>query len=441
MPDEPVDQPDGDSPLPDRFGAVELVGRSASATVYRAHDLLLDRQVAVKLFRPDPDPLTLRRAEREGRTLARLSHPGLVSIFDSGVHQDRPYLVMQLISGQSLQSRLLAGALPEADAVRVAAALADALAHIHSRSVVHRDVKPANILLDRDDNPYLGDFGIALVAGQARLTSHDEIIGTPAYLAPEQVRGSDVGPAADIYALGLVLLECLTGEVEYSRADKIEAALARLRKPPRIPTGIDRSLAALLTAMTHRRPGRRPTAARCATLLRTALAAATTAPHHATSRPAGRARPAGALVHDGTRSSSPTVPLNGVPQPTTLLSRRPVMITTGLLVALASTSAGLLLMMQPPSAASQRQADSDSGQTTSQPATRQPATSPKAPSSGTRLAPVVPEQPVADSQIGHQVPPIGPGPLANPPASHVPPGQVNKPPGSHQPPGQTKPHH
>jgi serine/threonine-protein kinase len=114
MPAEPVDQPDGAVSLPDRFSAGEPIGRSASASVYRAHDRALDRQVAVKLLPAGPDPLTLRRAEREGGHWPGLSHPGLVSILESGVHQDRPYLVMQLISGQILQSGLLARPLPEA---------------------------------------------------------------------------------------------------------------------------------------------------------------------------------------------------------------------------------------------------------------------------------------------------------------------------------------
>lgn len=434
MPDEPSDQPDSDLPLPDRFTAAEAIGRSASATVYRAHDRELDRQVAVKLFQPDPDPLTLRRAEREGRTLARLSHPGLVSIFDSGVHQDRPYLVMQLISGQSLQSRLLAGALPEADAVRMTTALAEALAHIHSRSVIHRDVKPANILLDTADHPHLGDFGIALVAGQARLTRHDEIVGTPAYLAPEQIRGSAVGPAADIYALGLVLLECLTGEVEYAGADKIEAALARLHRPPRVPAGIDPALAALLAAMTDGRPDRRPTAQRCAAALRAASAATMTVPR-AASVPARRARSAGAPVRRDSGSPSATVSLKDVLRPLAWLSPWPVVLTTGLLVALAFTVAQFLFMLQPPPAGPQSRAESGIGQTT-----RQPPGSPGTPTTSAQPTLAIAGPRVTESQVAHQPPPVGTGPVSNAPASHVPPGQGKKPAGSHQPPGHTKAH-
>jgi eukaryotic-like serine/threonine-protein kinase len=128
---------------------------------------------------------------------------------------------------------------------------------------VHRDVKPSNILLGDDGKPYLGDFGIALVLGAARLTKTNEIIGTPAYLAPEQVLGEDVGPSVDVYALGLVLLECLTGEIEYFGGTEVEIALARLHRSPRIPTGLPYDLAGLIGAMTATDPAERPTAAQC----------------------------------------------------------------------------------------------------------------------------------------------------------------------------------
>ena len=142
--------------------------------------------------------------------------------------------------------------------------LADALAHVHERGVVHRDIKPSNVFLDEDGQPFLGDFGIALLAGQTRLTSYQEIVGTPAYLAPEQVRGNIIGPAADIYALGLVLIECLTGEVEYAADSKAEAALARLSRAPRIPAALPPRFAALLRGMVEDQPARRPTARHCA---------------------------------------------------------------------------------------------------------------------------------------------------------------------------------
>ena len=246
--------------LPARFVLGELVGSGGMADVYRAHDRRLDRPVAVKIFRHDP----MGRFDYEVRALARLSHAGLVSIFDVGTHEGRPYLVMQLVTGPSLKSRLLAGPLSLAETVALGSALAGALAHAHERGVVHRDVKPANILLDEHGAPHLADLGIALLTGELRHTRTNEILGTPAYLAPEQVLGDDIGPEVDVYALGLVLLECLTGEVEYGGGNELAAALVRLNRPPRVPPGLPPRLSDLLTAMTATQPRRRPTAEQCA---------------------------------------------------------------------------------------------------------------------------------------------------------------------------------
>jgi tRNA A-37 threonylcarbamoyl transferase component Bud32/uncharacterized membrane protein YgcG len=261
MDDARVPREPAATPLPARFQARELLGQGAMADVYAAHDRTLDRPVAVKVFRFEPDAVTRRRFQDEARALARLSHPGLVSVYDVDTQDARPYLVMRLVHGQSLRDRLLGGPLPADDVSRIGAALAGALAHVHANGVVHRDVKPSNILLDENGSPLLGDFGIALLTGSARLTRTNEIIGTPAYLAPEQVLGDEVGPPADVYALGLVLLECLTGEIEYYGGSEVEIALARLNRPPNIPADLPFDLAGIIAAMTARNPSERPTAA------------------------------------------------------------------------------------------------------------------------------------------------------------------------------------
>lgn len=229
--------------LAERYELGELVDRGAMADVYRAHDRLLDRTVAVKLFRATSDPDEHRRFDDEAHALARLIHPGLVLIFDVGALGDRPFLVMEFVEGTSLQSLLLDGPLPARQVMRIGAVLAEALAHAHSRGVVHRDVKPSNVLLDSEGLPHVTDFGIALLAGTP-----------PAYLAPEQLAERETGPPADVYALALVLLECLTGEIEYD-ADN---------RPPRIPPGLPAEFAELLAAMTSVDATERPTAARCA---------------------------------------------------------------------------------------------------------------------------------------------------------------------------------
>ena len=266
-----VEFPQPKPPLPDRFQVSALLGRGPGTEVYSAYDRLLDKPVAVKLFRADPDPVACRRVADEARALDRLNHRYLVSVFDGGLHRGRPYLVMQLIRGQSLSDQLRRGPVPAELAVPLVALLATGLAHVHSRGVVHRDVKPSNILLDQRGVPHLGDFGIALLTDQTRVTSVDEIIGTPAYLAPEQVYGGRLGPAVDVYALGLVLLECLTGRREYDDPNKLTAALARLDRPPRVPDTLPNWLTGLLRAMTVVDPAYRPTAAHCAETLSSSL--------------------------------------------------------------------------------------------------------------------------------------------------------------------------
>ncbi len=247
-----------------RLGA--RIGSGGMADVYEGVDSRLRRPVAVKVFRPGTDPQTEDRLTAEAVLLARLQHPGLVTVYDAGRHDDRTYLVMQLIKGATLRSLLACGALPERRVVDVGAALARVLAYVHRAGVVHRDIKPSNILLDAAGAPHLADFGIARLANATRHTAPDVLIGTAAYLAPEQVEGRRIGPAADVYALGLVLLECLKGELEYP-GTPLEATVARLHRPPEVPTWLPSELAVLLRAMTAQDPEARPDAEQCAQAL------------------------------------------------------------------------------------------------------------------------------------------------------------------------------
>jgi serine/threonine protein kinase len=250
-----------------RLGA--LLGRGAMAEVYRAEDVRARRTVAVKLFHPDPDPVERRRFADEARALARFSHPGLVPVYDAGVSEGSPYIAMLLVEGETLRSRLQSGPVARAQVIGWGARLATAIGHVHRGGVIHRDIKPSNILLDVDGSPHLCDFGIALLAGFGRVTSSGEVMGTPAYLAPEQVLGRAIGPAADVYALGLVLLECLTGRMAFPSTNKVETALVRLQESPTVPVELPDELAALLSSMTAMTPNLRPTADQCAaTLLR-----------------------------------------------------------------------------------------------------------------------------------------------------------------------------
>ncbi|MER6470204.1 serine/threonine-protein kinase [Streptomyces collinus] len=247
-----------------RLGA--RIGSGGMADVYEGLDMRLRRPVAVKVFRPGPGPQTEENLSTEAMLLARLQHPGLVTVYDSGHHEDRAYLVMQLVDGPSLHSLLASGPLPQPRVAALGASLAGALAYVHGTDIVHRDVKPSNVLLDRAGDPHLADFGIALLADATRHTAPDVLTGTAAYLAPEQVEGGRVGPAADVYALGLVLLECLKGTPEY-RGTPLEAAVARLLRTPEVPDWVPADLAALLRSMTAQAPEGRPDAAECARAL------------------------------------------------------------------------------------------------------------------------------------------------------------------------------
>ncbi|MET1074180.1 MAG: serine/threonine-protein kinase, partial [Umezawaea sp.] len=183
--------------LADRYELAGVIGVGGMAEVHRAWDTHLRRPVAIKLFAAGGDLDSTRRFDNEVRILAGLSHPGLVSVYDVGTAGRKPFVVLRLVDGRTLRHRMAEGPLPVDEVRSLGAAVADALAHVHDQGVMHRDVKPSNILLDEGGTPYLADFGLAHSIGNTRLTRTGLIVGTAAYLAPEQVRGAEVGPAAD----------------------------------------------------------------------------------------------------------------------------------------------------------------------------------------------------------------------------------------------------
>jgi eukaryotic-like serine/threonine-protein kinase len=254
--------------LDGRYRLGPVLGSGGASEVIRAVDERLDRAVAVKLFRGDVAD-QLQRHEEEMRTLARLAHPGLVTVFDAGTDDatTRPYLVMQLVEGSTLAEQLRRGPLPATRTAQIGASLADALSYVHGQGLVHRDVKPANVLIGADSRVHLADFGIARIVDSAHVTRTGDVLGTPAYFAPEQVAGEPVGPAADVYALGLILLECLTGHREYD-GTSLEVAMARLTRPPDIPATLPGVWRDLLAGMTARDPAVRVSAEQAAGRLR-----------------------------------------------------------------------------------------------------------------------------------------------------------------------------
>ena len=268
-PRQTVAQPDGGREpgvLAGRYRLGEIIGLGGAATVYRGWERHTGRAVAVKLCQAEAVSCEPPPHRAEVAALAVLRHPGLVQLYDAGVEAGCCYLVMQLVEGETLARRIRTGPLPGTAVAVLGAALADALTAVHERGIIHRDLKPANVLLDGEDRPYLADFGVARLMAATHSTATDVVLGTPAFLAPEQVTGHPVGPAADVYALGLVLLEALTGYREYP-GGAVESAVARLHRPPRLPEQLPAELRELLREMTDPDPASRPVAAHVAARL------------------------------------------------------------------------------------------------------------------------------------------------------------------------------
>lgn len=264
-----------------RYRLGEVIGRGGMSSVYCARDEKLGRDVALKLFAPQaPDAEELKRQEAEIQLLATLNHPSLVTLFDAGIDnripdEPRPYLTMELVEGQDLRSRIRHSAVPLDELAVIGAGIADALAYVHSLGIIHRDIKPGNILLvqirpGEPLRPKLTDFGIARIEDSTRLTATGTMVGTAAYLSPEQAMGAPLSPATDIYSLGLVLLECIKQTVEYP-GNAVESAVARIHRSPEIPADVPAEWADLIRSMTAIEPLERPTAADVETALRQAL--------------------------------------------------------------------------------------------------------------------------------------------------------------------------
>jgi len=221
--------------------------------------------VAVKVLHHHllADPTTRTRLIQEARAAASLSHPGIVAVYDVAVDDEAAAVILELVEGETLADRIRReGALPARAAVRIAAEVAEALSHAHERGIVHRDVKAANVLLGEDGEARLADFGIArLLAEEAqRLTDTGTIAGTLRYLAPEQLRGEPAGPPADVYAVGVLLTEMLTGQPPYQVSSPVALAEAQ-RTPPMVIEGAPPSLSVIVRPTLDPDPERRPSSA------------------------------------------------------------------------------------------------------------------------------------------------------------------------------------
>jgi serine/threonine protein kinase len=239
---------------PDKIGLYEIkseLGRGGMATVYRAYDPRFEREVAVKVLPREllhADPQFRLRFEREAKIIAQLEHTAIVPVYDVGEADGQPYFVMRYMNGGSLSDRIKAGVIEVEEAARILGAIAPGLDEAHVKGIVHRDIKPSNILFDKRGNPYISDFGIAkLTQAQSGNVTGSAIIGTPAYMAPEQAQGDNIDGRADIYALGIILFEMVTGKQPYEADTPMAVAIKHITDPvphildanPKLPFGMD----------------------------------------------------------------------------------------------------------------------------------------------------------------------------------------------------------
>ena len=216
-----------------------VLGRGGMAAVYRAYEESLDRVVALKVLPAEllHDASFAERFRREARVAAKLEHPHVVPIHAYGIENGRPWMALRLIHGGSLSDLLKKGRLEGQRAVAILRDIGDALDYAHQQGVIHRDVKPHNVLLDERGRAYLADFGIArMLESSSHITATGMIQGTPAYMAPEQVEGKTLGPACDVYAMGIMAYECFTGRVPFTGTTPVSILMKHVTQPPPLPS-------------------------------------------------------------------------------------------------------------------------------------------------------------------------------------------------------------
>jgi len=279
-----------------RYRIERPLGQGGMATVYLAHDEELDRPIALKILADNlaGDATFRDRFEREARLAARLSHPNVVRVFDVGESDGRPFIVMEYVEGDTLADELVRhGPLPPARAVELALQICSGLEAAHASGLVHRDVKPRNLLLRPDGVLKIADFGIARAAESTRVTEIGTILGTAAYLAPEQAQGLEATPAADLYSVGAVLYELLTGQVPYTATSLVELTAKQQAGPPAPIAGAPALLELAVIRCLEPDPSERPASA--------AALAAELAATEAPTIPLERGGPGPPVVHVGSQ--------------------------------------------------------------------------------------------------------------------------------------------
>ena len=260
--------------LAGRYRLVELLGQGGMATIFRAHDAQLGRDVAVKVLRAEygRDPAFVARFRQEAQSAAALNHPNVVNVFDYGMEAGDPFIVMELIDGGDLGSVLRErGVFEPLAAARIAQQIYEALDAAHGRGIVHRDIKPTNVLLTAGGRVKVADFGIARAFSEAQLTMPGTTLGSVHYFSPEQARGEMVTVASDVYSAGLVLFEMLTGRRAWTGDSAGAVAVARLAGDPPAPSSLQPGIPQILDVAIRRAlarvPADRPTAGEMAALL------------------------------------------------------------------------------------------------------------------------------------------------------------------------------
>ena len=251
--------------LDGRYALETLVGSGGMADVYRAKDQLLERTIAVKVLHQqyENDKEFIERFQREAKAAARITHPNIVNVYDVGVAEGRHYIVMEYVPGRTLKDRIKEeGPVPAAEALHIARQIAGALAQAHANNLVHCDIKPHNILVMPDGNVKVADFGIARAVTESTMTYNDNIMGSVHYFSPEQARGTIITPKSDVYSLGVVLYEMLTGRIPFDGNTAVSIARKHLEEEPQpihaLVPNIPPVVEALVTRMMAKDPALRP---------------------------------------------------------------------------------------------------------------------------------------------------------------------------------------
>ena len=331
--------------IDNRYAVRDTLGEGGMARVYLARDNVLDRDVALKALREQyaNDEEFVERFRREAKNAAALNHPSIVQVYDQGRAEDGTYyMAMEYVSGGTLKDRIKKEApLEPNEAAGIASRIADALDVAHGRGIVHRDIKPQNVLLTASGDAKVADFGIARAASSKTITETNLVLGTSAYMSPEQVRGDRAGPASDLYSLGVVLYEMLTGEQPYRADDPIATAMKHLDEPPRhprdanpaVPEGLDALVAKLLAKRPEDRYASAAQLAEDLRRVRDGLPPLAAGPEGGTTAPL-----------DGDPGRTRTAPTIAVPGRTTITAPEDARKRRGLLPLIAALLAGVALL-------------------------------------------------------------------------------------------------